>query len=175
MKNVPEPENELEIKGSNSSKFLDETFLERFGESMEASLPDYPALSPEGTFHNSCGFSGTEIFGRDIYTASSEGFSGGVSSSVKRIFVNNFDTSGQDKHFESQDFSTDDSFLCTLDNFLRNSLSKNSRFALGFPIIVAGAELYQISKIPGMAAVVTGILMLGLGQYYRECPEGLDG
>ncbi|AKB26275.1 hypothetical protein MSMTP_2806 [Methanosarcina sp. MTP4] len=69
----------------------------------------------------------------------------------------------------------DESFLKGFDTFMRNTFSNNSRFAFGFPIIFIGAEAYQASRWLGISLVIAGISLLGIGQYYREYPEGLDG
>jgi hypothetical protein len=90
MKNVPE----LENKNGSLSKVMDEKLSECFSESMEELLPDYLDFSPEGTFHNSCDFSGTDPSGRDFYTVSSGGFSRNFSSSVERLSAGSFDISG---------------------------------------------------------------------------------
>ncbi len=170
MKDDPGPEK----KDYDSGKILDNELSESLGTGLKVSLPDDLALSSPEAFRNSCDFSG---FGpsQKGFCAQGGNFSNSFSSFAGEAYANNFDASGQSEYFKALDGFSTGSLLEGFDAFMRNTFSNNSRFSFGFPMIFLGAEAYQVSRLIGISLVIAGISLLGIGQYYREYPEGLDG
>ncbi len=165
---------ELDSKNYKLGKMLDDKLSESLGKDLKVSPPNDLTPSSLGPFQNSCDFSGFESSQKG-FCVQGGGFSSSFSSFAGEASANNFDASGQSEYFKDLDSFSNESFLEYFDTFMRNTFSNNSRFAFGFPMIFIGAEAYQISRWLGISLVIAGISLLGIGQYYRRCPEGLDG
>jgi len=166
---------ELDKKDYKSGRAIDDKLSECPDKDLKLALPNDLDLSSLGPFQNSCDFSGFEPFRKGFYAQGGGGFSNSFSSFAGEASANNFDASGQNEYFKDLDSFSNGSLLEYVDTFMRNTFSNNSKFAAGFPVIFVGAEAYQVSMMFGISLVIAGISLLGIGQYYRECPEGLDG
>lgn len=171
----------MEGKDRPDGKFLQETGrieCESFSGNLSSEVQDSYStnldLSGVDSFENHFGFLAPNSF-QDTLMKSGNSFSSGfcqasgetVSGSCgyfgRGVFKKQFKNPGSKSLFGS------------FDAFMKKTFSNNSRFVFGFPMIFVGAEAFQFHRLLGLLTVAVGIALLGIGQCYREYPEGLDG